>query len=380
MRFKLLQKGTTLLKIFFASIFMDLCLAGVFFFNKHIIWPLVIVLAVSEFLIFWTGIILTYSSSVQLGIKTRVWGIVLGWVPVANLVMLFKIINICDMEIKTEKALIERDKDRENDLICKTKYPILLVHGVFFRDSEHLNYWGRIPKELQKNGAVIYYGEHNSADSVENSAKELEQRISKILEESGSEKVNIIAHSKGGLDSRAVINRMGDKIASLTTINTPHRGCEFADYFLSKIPDNAQKAIADKYNTVASELGDKNPDFLSAVYDLTASECKKRNEILKDNPNVYYQSVGSALQKATSGKFPLNFTYNLVKHFDGENDGLVGINSFAWGEKFTLLRNEMTTRGISHADVIDLNRENINGFDVREFYVQLVYDLKKKGF
>ena len=359
---------------------MDLCLAGVFFLNKHIIWPLVIVLAVSEFLIFWTGIILTYSSSVQLGIKTRVWGIVLGWVPVANLVMLFKIINICDMEIKTEKALIERDKDRENDLICKTKYPILLVHGVFFRDSEHLNYWGRIPKELQKNGAVIYYGEHNSADSVENSAKELEQRISKILEESGSEKVNIIAHSKGGLDSRAVINRMGDKIASLTTINTPHRGCEFADYFLSKIPDNAQKAIADKYNTVASELGDKNPDFLSAVYDLTASECKKRNEILKDNPNVYYQSVGSVLQKATSGKFPLNFTYNLVKHFDGENDGLVGINSFAWGEKFTLLRNEMTTRGISHADVIDLNRENINGFDVREFYVQLVYDLKKKGF
>ena len=29
--------------------------------------------------------------------------------------------------------------------------------------------------------------------------------------------------------------------------------------------------------------------------------------------------------------------------------------------------------------MIDLNRENIEGFDVREFYVDLVYDLKKRG-
>lgn len=37
-------------------------------------------------------------------------------------------------------------------------------------------------------------------------------------------------------------------------------------------------------------------------------------------------------------------------------------------------------RGISHGDMIDLNRENIPGFDVREWYVQLVQRLKRKGF
>jgi triacylglycerol lipase len=37
-------------------------------------------------------------------------------------------------------------------------------------------------------------------------------------------------------------------------------------------------------------------------------------------------------------------------------------------------------RGISHGDVIDLNRENFDGFDVREYYVQLVSDLRQKGF
>ena len=37
-------------------------------------------------------------------------------------------------------------------------------------------------------------------------------------------------------------------------------------------------------------------------------------------------------------------------------------------------------RGISHGDVIDLMREDIPGFDVREFYVGLVRGLKEKGF
>ena len=35
---------------------------------------------------------------------------------------------------------------------------------------------------------------------------------------------------------------------------------------------------------------------------------------------------------------------------------------------------------ISHGDVVDLNRENIRGFDVREFYVKLVADLKRRGY
>ena len=79
-----------------------------------------------------------------------------------------------------------------------------------------------------------------------------------------------------------------------------------------------------------------------------------------------------------SGAFPLNMSYHLVGHFDGPNDGLVGEPSFHWGASYKFIENTKT-RGISHADMIDLNRENIDGFDVREFYVQLVADLKKRG-
>ncbi|WP_280513951.1 hypothetical protein [Ruminiclostridium herbifermentans] len=36
-------------------------------------------------------------------------------------------------------------------------------------------------------------------------------------------------------------------------------------------------------------------------------------------------------------------------------------------------------KGISHGDMIDLMRENINGFDVCEFYVDIVKGLILKG-
>ena len=339
-------------------------------------------LFVIEFVLFWIGIIMVYVSSLQLGFKTRLLGIICGWIPIVNLFTLMKIIRICSEEVALERRLLTRDLARKDEQVCRTRYPILLVHGVFFRDFEHFNYWGRIPKELEKNGATLYYGEHNSAAAVADSAKELEKRILDIVHQTGCGKVNIIAHSKGGLDSRAAIaaTSAGEYVASLTTINTPHRGCEFADYLLNEIPEKQQQVIAEKYNSLAAKLGDRDPDFLAAVYDLTSEKCRARNEVIHDDPRVFYQSVGSVLQGPSSGQFPLNFTYNLVKYFDGENDGLVGDKSFSWGASFRMLRNDEAKRGISHGDMIDLNRQNIHGFDVREFYVQLVSGLKERGF
>lgn len=333
-----------------------------------------------ENIIFWTGIITVYLTSEQLGIRWRVLGVVCGWIPVVHLIMLHVIIKTTGQEVKMEKMRAKRNKKRAKQEICRTKYPLLMVHGVFFRDFEHLNYWGRIPEELEKNGARIYYGNHNSASAVRDSAEQLAARVHEIIDKTGCEKVNIIAHSKGGLDSRAMIalTDAAPYVASLTTINTPHRGCQFADYLLNIIPAKQQKAVEKAYNAGAAKLGDVNPDFLAAVHDLTFENCEKLNEEIVDDPNIFYQSVGSKLNKPMSGRFPLNFTYPLVKYFDGANDGLVGEESFPWGENYQFLTVE-GKRGISHGDVIDLNRENIPGFDVREFYVQLVADLKNKG-
>ena len=343
------------------------------------IWSLVLCICVN-FVVFWNGIICVYLTSTQLGIKIRVIGAVCGLIPVANLFALFFIIKTtvteCLFEAKKERINLQRRSEK----ICATKYPILLVHGVFFRDSKYFNYWGRIPKELEANGAKIFYGNHSSAASVADCAAELKQRILQILSETGAQKVNVIAHSKGGLDCRYAISKleMGDKIASLTTINTPHRGCEFADYLLGVIPADVKNRVADTYNATLRKLGEQSPDFLAAVSDLTGAACKQLDEQLSTPEGVYCQSVGSVLKRATGGKFPLNLSYHLVKYFSGENDGLVDEKSFAWGENYILLR-PSEKRGISHGDMIDLNRQNLRSFDVREFYVNLVSDLKNKG-
>ena len=344
------------------------------------LWNLA-VLVLAEAAVFWNGIIRVYLTSFQLGLKWRILGIACGWIPGANLAALWKIISVTSGEVRFESMRAERNRKRKEEQICRTKYPLLLVHGVFFRDFQYFNYWGRIPKELEENGAVIHYGNHQSAASVADSAGELAERIRKITEETGCGKVNVIAHSKGGLDTRFAVSCLGmDRyVASLTTINTPHRGCVFADYLLEVIPDRVQKKVAAGYNRTLKRLGDENPDFLAAVGDLTASSCEKFNEKVKNCPEVFYQSVGSRLNRAGGGRFPLNFSHHLVKYFDGPNDGLVAESSFPWGEKFTFLTVH-GKRGISHGDMIDLNREDIRDFDVREFYVKLVEDLKKRGF
>ncbi len=352
-------------------------------YDRTVWWYWVVsalVAILAEAATFWIGIICVYVTSTQLGIKLRVLGAVFGLVPIVNLIFLVKIIRTASHECSLETEKDDLNAARKDDRICATKYPILLVHGVFFRDISLLNYWGRIPAELEKNGAQIYYGNHQSASSVEDSAIELSNRIEEIVEKTGCEKLNIIAHSKGGLDCRHLLahHKSAEYVASLTTINTPHRGCMFADYLLNHVSEAFKNRIAGTYNSAMRKLGDTSPDFIAAVENLTSKFCKEFDSATPTPENVYCQSVGSTLKRASSGKFPLNFTYHLAKHFDGANDGLVGEDSFRFGENYTLLTPN-GKRGISHGDMIDLNRENIKSFDVREFYVNLVSRLKSQG-
>lgn len=343
------------------------------------IWSVVICIIV-HFTIFWNGIICVYLTSAQLRFKLRVIGIICGMIPIANLVALFFIIKTAAGEVLFEAKKEKLNKKRHKEKICATKYPVLLVHGVFFRDSKFFNYWGRIPKELETNGATIFYGNQPSAASVPESAAYIRDRVKEIIASTGAEKVNIIAHSKGGLDCRYAVARLGieDCVASLTTVNTPHKGCLFADYLLSGISPAIKDRVANTYNSALRKFGEADSDFLAAVSNLTDKYCSELNAELEEPKSFFCQSVGSVLTKADGGTFPLNFSYHLVHLFSGANDGLVSEESFHWGEKYISLK-PTGKRGISHGDVIDLNRENIKGFDVREFYVGLVSDLKNRG-
>jgi len=349
--------------------------------DVHILIINALICAALIFILLFNGITRIFTCSGQLGLVSRIGLLLLWWVPVINIILLRKFLSVSLSEYKYTVEKHRLNTDRKHEELCKTKYPLLMVHGIFFRDWKNFNYWGRIPKELTDNGAVIYYGSHQSTASVEQCAAELKECILGIIRDTGCEKVNIIAHSKGGLDSRYAISclDMGKYAASLTTISTPHLGCNYVGRLLELIPKKTILAIGKKYESVYTKLGDDNPDFFSGLKDLTDKECERLNDIMKDVPGVLYQSVGSRMRSFSSAMFPLNVGYGIIKLFGGgENDGLVSTKSMARGDFLGVL-NPKGKQGISHGDVIDLTQKNIESFDVCELYVDLVNKLKLKG-
>lgn len=162
------------------------------------------------------------------------------------------------------------------------KYPILMVHGMGFRDNKKLNYWGRIPKRLEEMGCRIFYGNQDSNASVEENGKVLTARIREILEETGAAKLNVIAHSKGGLDMRYAISSlgMGDRIASLTTLSTPHHGSTTVDKLL-RLPDILVRFVGKCADLWMRLCGDKKPNTYAVFHTFSTEGAKRFNQ---ENP------------------------------------------------------------------------------------------------
>ena len=126
-----------------------------------------------------------------------------------------------------------------------TKYPIILAHGIAAKQLRVLNAFGRIGNELEAEGYKVYIADTDGFGSVENNAKQLKRFIEAVKITCECDKVNIIAHSKGGLDAKYMITHLGmeDSVASLTTLCTPHRGSIIASK-IWEFPMPMKKLIA----------------------------------------------------------------------------------------------------------------------------------------
>ncbi len=267
-----------------------------------------------------------------------------------------------------------------------TKYPILLLHGVGFRDLKWPLYWGRIPSALAETGSLLFYGLQDCWARVEDNARTVKARINQILDETDSEKVNIIAHSKGGLEARMAASSlgMGSRIASITTIGTPHRGSKTIDKLL-KAPDSLFNVASFAVDNWIGLIGDTKPDFYAVCREFSTDYAEIFNRANPDVPGVYYQSYAGMMRTPFSD-IHLSTANFIIKLIEGENDGLVSVESARWGKNFSLLTGA-GNRGVSHYDEIDfrrisfpirINREG--SADICEVYKKIVSDLIERGF
>lgn len=273
-----------------------------------------------------------------------------------------------------------------NNSSMKTKYPVLLLHGVGFRDLKWPLYWGRIPKTLSDMGVELFYGQQDCWARVEDNAKTIKARIRQIIDETGSEKVNIIAHSKGGLEARMVASSfgMGKAIASITTIGTPHRGSKTIDKLL-KAPDSLFNIASFAVDNWIGLIGDTKPNFYAVCRDFSTEYADRFNRENPDVPGVYYQSY-AGIMKTPLSDINLSTANLIVNLIEGDNDGLVSVDSAKWGESFTLLTG-CTNRGISHYDEIDFRRVPLSSkrsesgvTDICDVYREIVTNLVSRGY
>ncbi len=245
-------------------------------------------------------------------------------------------------------------------------YPIVLMHGMsgfgqLTVGPVGITYFDGVVEDLTKNGESVFVTVVPPYDTSEARAAALATQIDGILKRTGKAKVNLVGHSQGGMDARVITSAQGlgygDRVASVTTIATPHHGSKVADAVLGLL----QNVPADVVDSVTG-------DFLKLV-EKTAFELQSDahlrqqvveisehytstvfNPTYQDAPGVLYMSYAGRTNLRTGigvcddGKYdndPLSVDVTqaalaplAIFLEEGRflvNDGLVTVESAKWG-------------------------------------------------
>lgn len=256
-----------------------------------------------------------------------------------------------------------------------TKYPVVLVHGLAAKTVLFWNAFGSIPRFLRERNIRVFVPNHDGVGTIGGNAYQLKGQIEAICRTENCEKVNIIAHSKGGLDTRKMISslQMHSRVASLTTLSTPHHGSRLSAAVLSG-PKWAIHMLSRLINFFFRLLGDRNPDIWAAAKELTDDAMEEFNRRIPNHPDVYYQSYSSKASK--SNAFQVYIPYQISRYCEqDETDGLVSVHSSQWG----------TYQGNVPGDLNHLQLTALLGGKRKqraaaEFYLQLITQLRDMGY
>ena len=250
-------------------------------------------------------------------------------------------------------------------------FPIVLAHGVCRFDVlwntavrldntddaalDELHYFRGIRTMLRRRGHKVYHSRVPFAASIETRAEQLAATLQRVLDETRAPHVNVIAHGAGGLDARHMLfndrthGRIHERVASLTTVATPHEGSPFADWGLEHFPQLPGALRAVLVN-------------VEGLRDLTTAACRAFNE----QPQV--QDFETACQttirfQTYAGRQPrpavfpaLQPAFEVVEAAEGENDGLVSVRSARWRDHYFkgFLENADHLNALAHWDASQL--------------------------
>jgi len=262
--------------------------------------------------------------------------------------------------------------------IVDLKYPVLLCHG-----------YGAIASLVKPSplyDVALLLRTHNILTfapnivpyaKIETRAKSWVKLINELTDDIPGGKVNIVAHSMGGLDMRYALSKLdiARNVSSFTTVSTPHHGTSLAELTL-KTPE----AIRDKLADFLDWMGDRiyphtKSNSVASAAQLTRKYINEQfNPAITDVDDIPYYSYTSAVGKGTQEPIRVIARYQ-NKHIyenEGPNDGMVSVESATWGE-------HIKTSKLSHLEQMNMRIKDDRKPLFQEFWLDLVKMLEEKG-
>ncbi len=280
----------------------------------------------------------------------------------------------------------------------QTKYPIVLVHGIFgFDNIGPVEYFYGIPSALRADGAKVYLVQVAASNSHEVRGEQLLTQVKQILAASGASKVNLIGHSQGSPTARYVASVRPDLIASVTSVGGVNKGSAVADVMLGVAPvgslsNTVLVSVANGLGAVMHLLsGGAGPtqDSLAAAKSLSTAGSLKFNATYPEGVPTTACGEGAYAARGVayyswSGAKPYTNLFDIVDPalaltslaFSGaKNDGLVSSCSSHLGR---VIRDNY---GMNHADEINQTIGIVNLFETSPvtLYRQHANRLKNAG-
>jgi len=238
---------------------------------------------------------------------------------------------------------------------------VVLAHGLFGFDELGVGtlrqaYWKGIRAALEQDGCKVLVPVVPPCGSIADRAAALSRALSLVDEK----RLNVLAHSMGGLDARFAVARLGlgARVAALVTVGTPHRGSPLADLSTDLLRRLGVERV----------LGAAGVP-LDAFHDLATARMERFNEEVPDARGVAYASVVGVVHRKRRTNPLLLPGYLWMRPRWGPNDGMVPASSQRWGEVLAEVEAD-------HWAQTGWSRH----FEAADFWVRLVRELRAMGF
>ncbi len=258
-----------------------------------------------------------------------------------------------------------------------TRHPVVMLHG--FGALANLMQGGVLHTEamhLRGRGVQAYAPHVNPYDTVAVRAASWADRLGRVLDETGAERLNLVGFSTGGLDARALARdpAWAGRIASLVTVSTPHRGSPLASYVLDR-PERLRAWAIGLMDFVGRAAYEPAPPHAeAALAELVPEAARVAFPADETVPGAWCASYAGRAGKGTDAPMypPLVVPNRILYGLAGVNDGIVPTESGWWGER-------LGTLDADHARQIGLRWTSAAAYDSCAFFERHCEALRERG-